>query len=644
MLAAALTLAAVCLADVPRGGEADLAAYRDARAKAGRSAEAQIDLALWCESHGLSAERIEHLSRAIAADPANAVARALLGMVREGNRWRLTDHLTRDEKEAEAFAEYSERRLATPATAEAQWKLSSWCDKRGLSVQAGAHAAAVLRNEPNHAAARKRLGFKKVRGRWMTDADVAAEAKEAEAQRAADRKWRPRFEKWRDDLRDKRRHHYAEAALAKVTDPRAVASIVRVFSTDDSSDQRRLVQLLGQIQGGPASRLLATAALSATTPEVRRLAAETLARRDPRDFLSEVIDQIRDLVKYQILPVAGIGSEGVLLIEGEQYNVRRRYDTPALPALTLRMMEQRMVGLWSPLQGEDLPFRLGDSVPVPSPFVNAGGGDADRIARMRVISEGRRDLRIANDVAEARKAAGMAQEQMDEDVARIEARNRVARAMNDRVMTVLTAATEVDNGPDRETWHKWWTDRRGYAYVSPPRQPKPTFDQQVPANFQPAYATVSHSACFVAGTPVKTRNGPRAIESLQVGDEVLAQDVVSGRLGFEPVVAVYHNPPSATVQVATEEDSLVATGIHRFWAVGKGWVMARDLRPGDLIRTVGGASRVMDVSPRAIQPVFNLEVAKAKTFFVGKAGALVHDFSLVEPTPEPFDAPAAGQD
>ena len=38
------------------------------------------------------------------------------------------------------------------------------------------------------------------------------------------------------------------------------------------------------------------------------------------------------------------------------------------------------------------------------------------------------------------------------------------------------------------------------------------------------------------------------------------------------------------------------------------------------------------------QAVFNLEVAEGHDFFVGRQGALVHDNSLVQPTPEPFDA------
>jgi hypothetical protein len=66
--------------------------------------------------------------------------------------------------------------------------------------------------------------------------------------------------------------------------------------------------------------------------------------------------------------------------------------------------------------------------------------------------------------------------------------------------------------------------------------------------------------------------------------------------------------------------------------------MARDLKPGDAVRTVGGTARVLAVESDEAQPVFNLEVAQDRDFFVGGAGALVHDFSLVKPVEKPFDA------
>ena len=66
--------------------------------------------------------------------------------------------------------------------------------------------------------------------------------------------------------------------------------------------------------------------------------------------------------------------------------------------------------------------------------------------------------------------------------------------------------------------------------------------------------------------------------------------------------------------------------------------MARDLKPGDEVRTLGGTAKVLSVGPDQVRRVYNLEVADGHSFFVGRSGMLVHDNSLVEPTPAPFDA------
>jgi hypothetical protein len=137
---------------------------------------------------------------------------------------------------------------------------------------------------------------------------------------------------------------------------------------------------------------------------------------------------------------------------------------------------------------------------------------------------------------------------------------------------------------------------------------------------------------------VRTLEGPRSIESIRVGDQVLVQDPRSGALSFQPVVAVYHNPPNATLRVKLGDESIVVTGIHRFWKARHGWVMSRDLKPGDTLRMLGGTTTVASVESDSVQPVFNLEVAGGHSFFVGAAGVLVHDNSLVQPVPEPYDA------
>ena len=52
--------------------------YAAARVKAGKDAAAHVQLALWCEAHGMTAERIEHLNLATSLEASNVLAAACL--------------------------------------------------------------------------------------------------------------------------------------------------------------------------------------------------------------------------------------------------------------------------------------------------------------------------------------------------------------------------------------------------------------------------------------------------------------------------------------------------------------------------------------------------------------------------------------
>jgi hypothetical protein len=147
-------------------------------------------------------------------------------------------------------------------------------------------------------------------------------------------------------------------------------------------------------------------------------------------------------------------------------------------------------------------------------------------------------------------------------------------------------------------------------------------------------------SCFAAGTPVETITGPRPIDAIRVGEQVLSQDVTTGALGYQPVLVVHHNPPDTTVRVALDNgDAVEASLFHRFWLAGRGWAMARDLKTGDVVRTLRGTARVTALEPARVQPVFNLDVAASKTYLVGRSSILVHDNTLPPARPEapPFD-------
>ena len=197
-------------------------------------------------------------------------------------------------------------------------------------------------------------------------------------------------------------------------------------------------------------------------------------------------------------------------------------------------------------------------------------------------------------------------------------------------------------------------DLFGYAYSDPSDSrydsEKPTIVEQVPLAYQPqpvpiitggtATDRLHDRAPFLLrrGDPVQTMDGPRPIEDLRAGDDVLTQDPRTGELKYQPLVAVFHNPPNATFRVELDGESIVATGIHRLWKAGKGWTMVRDLKPGDVLRTLGGTAAVKSVVEDKVQPVFNLQVADGESYFVGRSAVLAHDNSTINPTPDPFDA------
>ncbi len=317
----------------PVAAAPDHLVYESAKKKAGRDAEAHVRLALWCETHGFAAERMKHLALAVLYDPSNTLARGLMGLVAYRDRWGTPENVGQeiqaDPADRELIREYLTRRAKAPNKPDAQLRLADWCQQKGLKAQALIHYNGVLLLDPTREAAWRRLGYKKQGSRWIKPDVVAAAKLEAERQRRADKEWKSRLERLRDDLEGKDAARRADAmqALAAVTDPRAVPMIWAVFLRGSESRQINAVQMLGQIDGRVASGSLALLALFSPPDAVRGQATATLVGRDPRDFVGQMVGLVRKPFKYQVIPVSGPGSTGVLFVEGERFNVQRIYES-----------------------------------------------------------------------------------------------------------------------------------------------------------------------------------------------------------------------------------------------------------------------------------------------------------------------------
>jgi hypothetical protein len=185
MLYAALVCTALlnALAGDAAPSPQDLRTYEALKLKAGSGSQAQVKLALWCEAHGLDDERLRHLAQAVLADPGNATARGLLGLISFGGRWEspetIGERIKADEQRSARLADYNGRRdkladreqhlraavgrikekgrpedayaarlRADRELAQAHANLGTWCDQNALKPEAMAHSRPPCTSTP----------------------------------------------------------------------------------------------------------------------------------------------------------------------------------------------------------------------------------------------------------------------------------------------------------------------------------------------------------------------------------------------------------------------------------------------------------------------------------------------------------------
>ncbi len=384
--------------------------------------------------------------------------------------------------EARALADYNAIREKTPATAAAQWKLALWCEQNGLRPEAYVHLGKVIELDPKKDLAWQKLGYKKHDGQWMTAAQVAADSE----QKKAEKTWLAQLKKCHKDIHGGKKQAEARAALEAITEPAAVSAVYREFGGGGSRDQEIAIQLLGQIESPVASKTLAVLAVYGKSPVVRRVATETLRGRKPEEFLDVLVGLMKDLLRYEVKPVGGPGSPGVLFVEGERFNVRRFYAPPAPPDV-------------SPRPGDSISY---DSFGLPvitratgviGPMVGVTGSKS-------LVNEYDPALQFSYSQAmiEAQRAALSAQTQLAGDVTRIETINADRDRFNQLLMGIAKDATGKDPGKTPKDWRES-LGARGDRYAGRSQARRiPTLSEVVP----PAYIPTFTQATFLIKTVV----------------------------------------------------------------------------------------------------------------------------------------------
>jgi hypothetical protein len=222
-------------------------------------------------------------------------------------------------------AEYERIYPTYPDTVAGQWELAQWCRNHHLTPQGEQHLRRVVELDPDHAEARRILGYKRVEGKWVTQAEVMAARglvyykgqwrtsqevellKEKDAAKATQKDWYKKVRMWRGWLggrfdKDARDH------LSAITDPAAV-SAMRAVLRDDADPAVRLlfVGWLAKIDTPDAAEALAEAAVYDPVKEVRLACLDYLEAKKRPSVVTCFISKLKDKKNNEAVNNAAVG-------------------------------------------------------------------------------------------------------------------------------------------------------------------------------------------------------------------------------------------------------------------------------------------------------------------------------------------------
>ncbi|MFV0445692.1 MAG: HEAT repeat domain-containing protein [Planctomycetaceae bacterium] len=189
--------------------------------------------------------------------------------------------------------QYEVRARELPETVAAHWELAEWCRAQRLTTQRDEQLEQILTLDPDHAQARKALGYVQDRGDWMTREEQMASRgyylhqgkwvtqqeldllEKSDAERTAEKAWFSKIHvwvKWIEGSNERQRQEGA-AQLQQITDPSAVAALTRQMAEHKAPAMRRLfVEILSKIPGPRSVKPLVARNLFDPVFEIREVA------------------------------------------------------------------------------------------------------------------------------------------------------------------------------------------------------------------------------------------------------------------------------------------------------------------------------------------------------------------------------------
>jgi len=488
------------------------------------------------------------------------------------------------------LAQYIDRLKETPATPEAHYRLATWARKQGLKDEAEGHLRAAVHLNPDYVPAQKALGRTFTDDRWETK-------REREDRVAAEKRFASDRREWSKRLR--------ELGLAKTLEGRildeAAAAAIEGYAAGDKN--RLLAAISGYRLASHAAATLALIrlAVASSFDEVRPEAVKALADKNPDHYLPPLVEFVRPL-ESRIRVVLGVGE----VWSWHDADCLYLALPPTSVAQGLRASDSVAVNLQ-----EEAAHRQADAQRQRERAVAAlqqltGAKIGDDFLAWRQVAMQMTGRALPRERERAKKTI---RNHYQEDVV------RVGSGM------MPLAPQQAPETP---------------ALTQTKSPPPFNFDPHIGMRFIPwnglvgAPRNVWVYSCFAAGTPVSTKRGLVPIDDVCIGELVLSRNVSTGETGYKPVLVRTLRAACDMRRIQLGDDSVLSTMAHPFWSPTRGWTKAMDLSHGTPLAAEHGVVAMGRNEPADQAQAYNLVVADWNTYFVGRAGVLVHDNSPIQ--------------
>lgn len=195
---------------------------------------------------------------------------------------------------------YDQQAPRLPDTVDDHWRVAEWCREREMVAERQAHLQRIIELDPDHAAARRALGYAMLhgkwqrpedymnargyrlyRGRWRTEQEIMVE-KEREAEEQVELDWSLKMRRWIEELNDPKRAAEAARQIAAIDDPAAVQILRETLHKEKRRPVKLLlIETLSRIDSPHAIPVIVARSLIEPDPEVFHACVDIVVQRQP---------------------------------------------------------------------------------------------------------------------------------------------------------------------------------------------------------------------------------------------------------------------------------------------------------------------------------------------------------------------------